>query len=75
MGRNARQVREELVGWKSQCLLSKRRAVVERATCKIREVFCLPFGKEGTEKYGEFTQGTIAQDRLTFVHTVRVRKL
>ena len=56
MGRNARQVRGELIGWMSQCLLSKRRVVVERATCKIREVFCLPFDKEGKEKYGEFTQ-------------------
>ena len=48
---------------------------MERASCKIREMFCLPFDKEGTEKYGEFTQRTIAQDRLTFVHIVRVRKL
>ena len=48
---------------------------VPKNVAYISFMFYLPFDKEGTEKYGEFTQRTIAQDRLTFVHIVRVRKL
>ena len=56
MERNAHPVRGVVVGSMSQYLILKRHTVNERATCQIRKMFCLPFDKEVTEKYGEFTQ-------------------